>query len=87
MSELWIASLLLDCEYQRLGIGSKVVSLIENYFKEKHKTMNVYLSVVENNKTGINFWHKNNYKNMRTIQKKIFNNEIKHNVIIMKKVL
>jgi ribosomal protein S18 acetylase RimI-like enzyme len=87
ISELWISSLLIKTEFQRKGIGSETLKLFENHFKEKYKTRYVYLSVVEDNIAGINFWSKNSFDKMRIIKKSIFDKKVKHNVIVMRKAL
>ena len=47
-------------EYKRLGIGSKLLSFIENNIK------NITLEVRESNTTAINFYKKNGYEIVST---------------------
>lgn len=59
---LWINSLGINTQHQSNGYGTKVIELLEDYFKKKCGVEKIYLSVYKSNKSGINFWNKCDYK-------------------------
>ncbi len=49
-------------EYQKLGVGSKVLQKLLNHLGEKHSI--IWLEVRKSNITAINFYEKYNFKNV-----------------------
>ncbi|WP_024831272.1 GNAT family N-acetyltransferase [Ruminiclostridium josui] len=58
---LWINSIAIDLPYQSKGYGKKVVSTLENYFKNSYNVNTICLSVSKNNMSGVKFWEKCGY--------------------------
>lgn len=84
---LWINSIIIDKEYQNRGFGSIVVNIINSYFRNTHKVLGTYVSVIEDNQKALGFWIKNGFYEVRKMKKKLILNSLKHNVIIMFKKL
>lgn len=57
--EIWIMSMLIDVSYQNKGIGTRVLDLVMNEFKEKLGITKFYTCLVDDNITGRSFWESN----------------------------
>ncbi|HHW49575.1 MAG TPA: GNAT family N-acetyltransferase [Clostridiaceae bacterium] len=64
----WIKSLVIDPSYQRMGYGSSAVGLFLDFLEKNTKIRDVYLTVVEENTSGINFWRKQQFRELRRIK-------------------
>lgn len=66
--ELYILSFLIIEEYRGIGLGSKVLSLFEEYFYLNFSVKVFYVMIIENNKSAYKFWAKNEYSIKRVIK-------------------
>jgi GNAT superfamily N-acetyltransferase len=61
-NELCLTSLILLEEYRGLGLGSKILKSVEEYFSKNFCVDKFYALIMENNKRARQFWINNNYK-------------------------
>lgn len=66
--ELYILSFLIIEEYRGIGLGSKVLSLFEEYFYSNFSAKIFYVMIMEDNKSAYQFWKKNGYTIKRIIK-------------------
>lgn len=59
---LCLTSLILLEEYRGLGLGSKILNNVEEYFSRNFCVDKFYSLIMENNKRARQFWINNNYK-------------------------
>lgn len=72
----WIGLFILDINYQRLGIGTKIIS---KFIELSNK--NIQLGCLSNNKEGLAFWRKFGFKEIR----RSYNEEKDWNIIVYEK--
>jgi len=80
---LWINSILIDSEYRRRGYGRIVIELITEYTREKFGIAKAFVSVVEDNKEAISFWHNLEFRPIKKLEKHLIIGGISRNIIIM----
>jgi len=80
---IWIKIIAILPKYRRLGIGSKSAELLLHYFKAIYGTVEAYLSVIEDNSTGMLFWLNQGFSEAARISKELFDFEQPYKVIIM----
>ncbi len=73
-NKLWINSIVLEPEYRNMGYGTEAIKLLFARLKNIKGICHAYLSVMEENKRGIDFWKKNGFTVFRKY-KKSFNFE------------
>ncbi|MDF2673940.1 MAG: family N-acetyltransferase [Clostridiales bacterium] len=61
-NELCLTSLILLEEYRGLGLGTKILQSVEEYFSSKFFVNKFYALIMENNNRAQQFWINNNYK-------------------------
>ena len=61
-NELCLTSLILLEEYRGLGLGTKILKSVEEYFANNFYVDKFYALIIENNKRARQFWVNNNYK-------------------------
>lgn len=61
-NELCLTSLILLEEYRGLGLGSKILNSVEEYFSNNFCVDKFYALIMENNIRARQFWINNNYK-------------------------
>jgi GNAT superfamily N-acetyltransferase len=61
-NELCLTSLILLEEYRGLGLGSKILKSVEEYFSNNFCVDKFYSLIMENNKRARQFWVNNKYK-------------------------
>lgn len=61
-NELCLTSLILLEEYRGLGLGTKVLESVEEYFSSKFSVNKFYALIMEDNNRAQQFWLNNNYK-------------------------
>jgi GNAT superfamily N-acetyltransferase len=66
-NELCIMSLILLEEYRGLGLGSKILKSVEEYFSNNFCVCKFYALIMENNKRARQFWINNKYKIARVL--------------------
>ncbi|MGE4283439.1 MAG: GNAT family N-acetyltransferase [Clostridia bacterium] len=81
----WINSLLIDKNYQGLGYGSKSLSAVSTFLKKGYQIDTIYISVLENNHKGIDFWKINEFEFVRKIVNHIMINGEAQDVMLMRK--
>ena len=64
-NELCLTSLILLEEYRGLGLGTKILESVEEYFSSKFFVKKFYALIMENNNRAQQFWINNNYKIVR----------------------
>jgi predicted acetyltransferase len=84
---LWIRSFLILEGWQNEGIGTKALKTLEDFYSKKLNIKHVYVSVLYKNKKGIEFWVKNNYKEIKKIEKEVEINSILEEIIVMRKTI
>lgn len=84
---LWINILIIDKDYQNMGYGTAVISLLLNHLKKSNGVKEAFLSVAAGNGKGRAFWLKNGFKEMQQEENKITFNGKEQVVIIMKRVI
>ncbi|WHH60439.1 GNAT family N-acetyltransferase [Petroclostridium sp. X23] len=82
---IWLNSILIDTEYQQLGYGRKSLEMLSLYFKSRYNINRVYISVIEKNRKGVDFWIRNNFQLVRKIMNHIVIDGKGQDVILMKK--
>lgn len=60
--ELCILSLILIEQYRGVGLGTKILTLVENYFTKLLNVNKFNALIMESNTKVFSFWEKNNYK-------------------------
>ncbi len=83
---LWINSFAIDLPYQSKGYGKKVISILENYFKNSFNVNTFCLSVSKNNISGFKFWEKCGYTECEFDTLYDLNKITEHALIMWKKV-
>lgn len=83
--EAWIWYFLIDKDYRKKGVGTKILNSICNYFKLNFGVVNIYTGIIECDKNSLSFFKNNNFSLYR-ISKDYFNisNQNK-NMIILKR--
>lgn len=84
---LWIKLLTVDSLCRRKGLGSMSISLILDFVKSGGLAWDAYLSVVESNRAGLSFWHKNGFSELKRLEKKFSCNNEECDIIIMQRKL
>lgn len=84
---VWISSIVIDICYQNKGYGKAVIALLLSYFKKNNKIEDAFLSVIEENIQGREFWKSQNFKEVRKIENHIKLQDKNQNIIIMSKNL
>lgn len=84
---VWINAMLIDSDHQNQGFGTEAIDLLLGQLKEKKNVRRAYLSVVEENEKGVNFWRKNGFEEVKKIHKNINVSKQSENICIMKKEL
>lgn len=84
-NQLWINYIIIEEKYQNMGIGKKVISILEEYFHRKHAVNAILISVVKDNKKGVSFWLNNGYKIMAILKEHVKVNNSVSDIILMKK--
>ncbi|NLY44359.1 MAG: GNAT family N-acetyltransferase [Clostridiaceae bacterium] len=82
---LWISLLLIDSHYQRRGYGKTVINMISDYFRYRYHVKRIFVTVIQDNIQGINFWRKNGFEIIRNIYYSIPFDGEKKIVLLMKK--
>lgn len=86
-NQLWINYIIIEEKFQNMGIGKRVVKLFECYFHKKYSVNIALISVVKDNKNGIIFWLKNDYKIVSILKEHVKINNSLSDIILMKKEL
>ncbi len=82
---VWISSLVVDPMFQNHSFGTESINLLLEYLKINNKIKYAYLSVVEENTRGKNFWIKLDFKELKRIENYFRLHEKQQDVIIMYK--
>ncbi len=69
--EIWIARILIDKKYQRLGFGSEVVRKIISQYAPKRRFRTLKASVDKQNKPAQQFFHSLGFEPVAVIDKEI----------------
>ena len=85
---IWLRLIMIDKNYQRQGNGSRAIGLIEKTMA-KRNFRTIYISVIKQNKVGINFWYKNAYREVNYVgnKKNIYKMKQKKRYLLMYKEL
>lgn len=83
----WIKLILISPEYRNNGFGSRAVNMLSDYFKNRFKVTEVFLSVVRENTKAITFWMNNGFSILKSMRKSIFNEQYPEQIVIMYKKL
>lgn len=86
-NELWIKLLAILPSFRNAGIGTRSISLILEHFAERFDVINVFVSVVEENKGGMRFWTSQGFSVTNILYKALFGENHKYKVAIMNKRL
>lgn len=73
--ELFIWLFIIDKELRSAGIGTEIIEIIIDYFKEKFHVNSIDVGVSEDNHDGIAFWNMRNFEYLRNVQDFFENNE------------
>ncbi|MEN6316097.1 MAG: GNAT family N-acetyltransferase [Clostridiaceae bacterium] len=84
---IWIKIIAILPQYRRKGIGSRSAKLLLDYFKAEYGAVEVFLSVIKENNTGMLFWLDQGFSESVRFNKKLFGREKRYEVIIMQKKL
>jgi len=84
---IWIKIIAILPQYRRKGIGSRSAKLLLDYFKAGYGAVEVFLSVIKENSTGMLFWLDQGFSESVRFSKKLFGREKRYEVIIMQKKL
>jgi RimJ/RimL family protein N-acetyltransferase len=84
---IWINSLLIRSEYRRKGYGRNAVNKLIDYIERFHNIKRAFVSVVEDNKGGLDFWSKLGFKKTKHLDKHVTLAGVQRDVIIMCKQL
>ncbi len=84
---VWLRQLLILPLHRRKGIGRKAAELVFSYLKRSYGVMDIFLSVLDENKIGLSFWEELGFCEKTIIKKELFAEKHPHNVIIMQKRL
>lgn len=82
-NELWIKLLAILPSFQNAGIGTRSIRLILGYFAKSFDAINVFVSVVEDNKAGLRFWTRQGFSVTGVLYKELFGENHKYKVAIM----
>jgi RimJ/RimL family protein N-acetyltransferase len=85
--EAWISSILIDNSFQKIGVGTKSVTTILDMLKNTYDIKAVMIGIFSGNIVGLEFWSKNGFSYIRTIEQYIKLNNKTEDFIIMKKDL
>jgi len=64
--EVWFLTYILKKSFRRLGLGSYILKLVEDYLKFQYNVLKYYAIVSIDNEKSIKFWIKNGYIIERT---------------------
>ena len=84
---IWINSLLIRSEYRRKGYGKNAVNKLIDYIEKFHNIKRAFVSVVEDNKGGLEFWSKLGFNKTKHLDKHVTLAGIQRDIIIMCKQL
>jgi len=84
-NSVWVKLMLISPEYRNNGIGTKTLSLLLQYFKEFFDARDAFLSVVKGKHAAMNFWIFNGFSEVRSINKKICDEQHPEQIAIMHK--
>lgn len=84
---IWIKQLSILPEYRRKGIGSSAAVLVMEYLKSSHGASEAFISVLEENTAGLEFWNGLGFFEITRFRKILFAEKRPHYVIIMQKRL
>ena len=82
---VWISSIVIDNLYQNKGYGSIAVDLLIKHIKSKIQATIAYLVVVEDNEKGKQFWIRQKFRILKSMEKHLGIQKSRHSVIIMYK--
>lgn len=83
-SELWILSYLFLKEYRKIGNGTKILKVFEEYFLNNYSINKFCILIMNSNEMGQNFWIKNDYAVAR-VTKLTGNSNFSEMIILEKK--
>lgn len=86
-NELWIKLLAILPSFRNAGIGTRSIGLIIGHFAKSFNAINVFVSVVEDNKGGLRFWTRQGFSVTGVLNKELFGENRKYKVAIMNKRL
>lgn len=84
---LWIRQLSILPACRRKGTGSRAVQLVIRCLRQELQISEVYVSVLGENIPGLRFWEKLSFAEINRVEKELFSDNQKYNVIIMRKTL
>lgn len=82
---VWINSLVIGREYRRKGLGRMSVDALVEHLAGRYNLSRAYVSVVEDNLPGIEFWRKIGFIEVKRLDNHIMLENKYRNVIIMSK--
>lgn len=82
--ELWLLSYLFLEKYRKMGNGTKVLKIFEEYFLDNYSINKFCILIMENNENAQSFWAKNGYLLTR-VTKLAEKNNFSEMVILEKK--
>lgn len=84
---LWINSLIIEKNSRLRGFGTKALELVVDDFKKNRQLKYVYISVLEENVSGLKFWEKNGFLRVSKLSELIkLNLKIGEAVIMNKEI-
>lgn len=84
---LWIYSIIIDKQYRRQRYATMSLDAIITYLKQHASICKVYISVVENNMSGIKFWDANGFIVAKKMSKQLKVDKKQRDILVMYKVL
>ncbi len=86
-SAIWIKQLSIMPESRRKGIGTKTAQIILKYAIESKGAADAYLSVVDKNTAGLDFWKRLGFYEVYRMNKVLFGEDCPFSIVIMHKAL
>jgi len=84
---LWIKLVIILPQFRSMGIGSRAMKVLFQHSKENYGVTEAFLSVVEKNVIGLDFWNNQSFAEVGRFYKILFEEEQPYEVIIMRKKL